>query len=84
MHNRDATLSGPDHYEEARRRSASEDARTNPAGAPVQFGAALRWTDVPVRKKRVIILELHYDIQRIVDALKLRTKPVWVHGHRAG
>jgi tRNA A37 methylthiotransferase MiaB len=67
-------------YEEARRRSASEDARTNPAGDPVQLGAALWWTDVPVRKKRVIILELLYDIQRIVDALKLRTKPVWVQG----
>lgn len=67
-------------YEEARRRSASEDTRTTPAGDLVQLGAALWWTDVPVRKRRAIVLELSYDIQRIVDALKLRTAPAWVHG----
>jgi hypothetical protein len=35
---------------------------------------------MPVRKERVAVLKLSYDIQSIVDALKLRTKPAWVRG----
>jgi radical SAM superfamily enzyme YgiQ (UPF0313 family) len=67
-------------YEDTLSRIASADKRTNPTGDPVAAGTALLWNDIPVRKKRVIVVELSYDIQSVIDGLKLRSKPIWVRG----
>ena len=53
-------------YEDSVRRAASADVRTSPSGSPVAPGTVLRWGDKPLRKERVTLIELHYDIQRIV------------------
>lgn len=47
-----------------------------PAGDPLPSGATLRVNDKPVRRDRIFVFELDYDIQSIVDALKLQKKPV--------
>jgi hypothetical protein len=38
-------------------------------------GTAIWWTDIPVRNRQSRVIELTCDIQRIIDALKLRTEP---------
>jgi hypothetical protein len=67
-------------YEDALTRCASADRRISPRGDPVPPGATLWWSDMPVRKERVVVLKLSHDIQSIVDALKLRTEPARVRG----
>lgn len=67
-------------YEDVLRRSALGDTRTRPTGKLAPPGTALCRGDIPVRKARVIVFELACDIQRIVDALKLGSTPVWVRG----
>jgi hypothetical protein len=67
-------------YEDTVRRAVSAAPRTCPIGRPVAPGTPLRRSDKPLGKKRLIVVELSYDIQRIVDALKLRTKPVCERG----
>jgi radical SAM superfamily enzyme YgiQ (UPF0313 family) len=67
-------------YEDAMRCEASGTTATH-GGVPVPPGAALWWTDIPDRKTRSRVIELPYDIQRVVDALKHRTEPEWVRGH---
>jgi radical SAM superfamily enzyme YgiQ (UPF0313 family) len=62
--------------EEALGRCAAADRRTIPAGDLLPPGANLRVNDKPVRRDRILVFELDYDIQRIVDALKLQKKPV--------
>src|SRR5882762_11667993 len=59
------------HYEDALQRGASADTRTSPTGKLVPHGTTLWWSDRPVRHKRTLVLELSFDVQRIVDALKL-------------
>lgn len=63
-------------YEDSMRRVSAAVVRRSPVGHPVTPGAALRWSDKPIKKERVSVIELRYDIQRIVDALKFRSKPV--------
>jgi radical SAM superfamily enzyme YgiQ (UPF0313 family) len=67
-------------YEDSVRRAASAHLKTSPVGNPVAPGTALRRSDKPFRKERVSVIELRYDIQCIVDALKLRSKSVWERG----
>jgi len=67
-------------YEDSVRRAASADVRTSPRGNPVAPGTALRWGDKPFKKERVTLIELRYDVQCIVDALKLRSNPVCERG----
>lgn len=67
-------------YEDTVRRAALTALRTNPLGRLVAPGTTLRRSDKPFRKGRVIVVELSYDIQCIVDALKLRSKLVWERG----
>jgi Radical SAM superfamily/B12 binding domain len=62
-------------YEYAVRRAASAAPSARPLGRPMALGTALRQSDKPLRKNRVIVMELSYDLQCIVDALKLRRKP---------
>jgi len=66
--------------EDALRRSALGDSNPRPNGKLVMPGAALCRGDIPVRKGRVIVFELDCDIQRVIDALKLGTRPVLVRG----
>ena len=68
------------HYEDALQRGASADTRTSPTGKLVPPGTTLWWSDRPVRHKRTLVLELSFDVQRIVDALKLHSQPTWVRG----
>jgi hypothetical protein len=67
-------------YEDSVRRAALGNVRRRPIGHPVAPGTALRRGDTPLKKKRVSVIELRYDIQCIVDALKIRSKPVWERG----
>ena len=67
-------------YEDAVRRSAAANTRTVPAGDLLLPGASLGPKDLPVRRNRILIFELAYDIQRIVAALKLQKKPVQSRG----
>lgn len=67
-------------YEDAVRSSTSADKTTSPTGKLVAPGAGLWWTDLPIKKKRVFVIELTYDIQSIVEALKIRSKPVFERG----
>lgn len=76
-----AVVEGLLEYEDTMTRAtAPADKRTSPTGDPVAHGTALCWSDIPIRKKRVFVIELTYDIQSIVDALKLRSKPVFERG----
>jgi Radical SAM superfamily/B12 binding domain len=67
-------------YEDAIRRAHLADRRMSPVGKPLAPGAALRRSDRPLTKKRVSVIELSYDIQTIVDSLRLRSKLVWERG----
>jgi radical SAM superfamily enzyme YgiQ (UPF0313 family) len=62
-------------YEDTIGGTASADTRANPNGDLVAPGTPLRWSDRPLRKRSVIVVELCHDIQSIIDALKLRSKP---------
>jgi len=63
-------------YEDALGRSEAADTRAVPAGDLLPPGANLVPNDMPVRRNRILVFELAYDIQLIVDALKLQKKPV--------
>jgi hypothetical protein len=66
--------------EDSLRSASSADSRLRPRGDLVPLGSTLSTSDLPVTKKSAVVLELPYDIQSIVDALKLRTKPVSLRG----
>jgi len=66
-------------YEDALRRSAA-DTRTLPAGDRLVPASILQPDDVPVRGSRIVAFELTHDVQRVVDALKLRHKLVRSRG----
>jgi hypothetical protein len=65
-------------YENAMR--AFPDKAGAPTGLPVPPGAALWWTDVPVRNKQSRVVELSCDIEGIIDSLKRQTEPAWAPG----
>jgi radical SAM superfamily enzyme YgiQ (UPF0313 family) len=67
-------------YQDALRCSSAADTRTTPAGDLLSPGTALWPADIPVRGNRIVVFELARDIQRIVDALKLRKNPVQSRG----
>lgn len=62
------------------RRTASTEKRRNPCGDLIPLGSDLRKSDLPVRKQRINVLQLSFEIQSIIVALKFRRKPVWVRG----
>ena len=64
-------------YEDSARRATSAEAPASPAGSPVAPGTALRRSDKPVRIKHVSVIEPNYNIQTVVDSLKLQSRPVW-------
>jgi radical SAM superfamily enzyme YgiQ (UPF0313 family) len=49
-------------------------------GSAMQVGARLHWTDIPVWAKHTRVVELSYDLQLLVDALKKGAAPVWKRG----
>ena len=69
-------------YEDILRSKTVRETRIRPAGKVVPHGAPLCLGDIPVREGHVIVFELAYDIQRIVDALKRGVTPVRVSGGR--
>jgi radical SAM superfamily enzyme YgiQ (UPF0313 family) len=50
------------------------------SGDRLPIGAQLRWTDIPARDKDTRVVQLAYDIQLVIDALKRRAVPVWDRG----
>ena len=50
------------------------------AGSAIRVSARLKWTDIPVREKRTRVVELSYDLQLLIDALKQGSDPVWKRG----
>ena len=52
---------------------SADESRRQPDGP----GTALRRSDKPVRIKHVSVIELNYNIQTVVDSLKLQSRPVW-------
>ena len=67
-------------FEDTVRSQLSRDDRTKPVGDPLAAESALLRRDRPVRKKGVVVIELGFDIQRIIEALKLQRQPVWERG----
>jgi radical SAM superfamily enzyme YgiQ (UPF0313 family) len=67
-------------YERGRRRTDTAESTSAPCGEVVPHGNVLRPADRPRRKERVTVIELAYDVQSIVDALKVRAEPVWKRG----
>jgi hypothetical protein len=67
-------------YENAMRVVQLPDAPAASAGVELSPGAAIWWTDIPVRNRKSRVIELTYDVQRIIDALKLRTEPEFAPG----
>jgi radical SAM superfamily enzyme YgiQ (UPF0313 family) len=49
-------------------------------GADVRRGARLHWSDVPILAKHTRVIELSYDLQLLVEALKQGRTPVWKKG----
>lgn len=66
--------------EDSLRSASSAHSRPRPHGDLVPPGSTLLTSDLPVAKKSAVVLELPYDLQSILDALKLRTKPDSVRG----
>ncbi|HEY7163212.1 MAG TPA: hypothetical protein VIB79_01520, partial [Candidatus Binatia bacterium] len=67
-------------YEQAMQTGPRPESIDAPAGFRVEPGATLWWTDIAARTKRVI--ELSFDIQELIDALKSRTERWWwASGH---
>lgn len=67
-------------FETSVRAVVSADDRKSPIGDLLALESTLRRRDRPLRKKGLVVIELAFDIQRIIDALKLQTKPVWARG----
>src|SRR5207249_11078424 len=67
-------------YEDAVRRASTEYQRATPMGAPLSPGAPLQPRDKPITKRGVRVIELNYEVQSIVDGLKLGSKPAWETG----
>jgi hypothetical protein len=62
-------------YENAMRVVQLPDTLVASACVGLPPGTAIWWTDIPVRNRQSRVIELTCDIQRIIDALKLRTEP---------
>ena len=64
-------------FESTMRCVVSADDRTSALGDPLALETVLRDSDRPLRKKGLVVIELGFDVQLIIDALKLQSKPVW-------
>jgi radical SAM superfamily enzyme YgiQ (UPF0313 family) len=69
-------------YEGALRRESTPNIQAVPAGERLSPGTKFSSGDIPVRQNRTVVFELAHDIQRIVEALKLCTKPLRSRGPR--
>jgi radical SAM superfamily enzyme YgiQ (UPF0313 family) len=67
-------------YEDSLRQNAEGNMLTVPVGDLLSAGTTLQRDDIPVRRDRIVVFELELDIQRILDALKLKKEPVVSRG----
>lgn len=67
-------------YQEALRHSSQRNETERPGTGAIPVGARLHWTYVPDREKHIRVLQLSYDIQVVIDALKRRSTPVLARG----
>ncbi len=67
-------------YERACRCAGTSEPASTLSGEVIPQGTALQPADRPRRKERVTVIELTYDIQSIIDALKARAEPIWKLG----
>jgi hypothetical protein len=51
-----------------------------PPGFTVASEDPLDWTDVPMKKSDVALVEIDFDLQQVIDALKNRSELVWSRG----
>ncbi len=67
-------------YEDVLRQCVADCGMLRPAGLAVPIGHPLSWDDIPLRTEGTLIIELPYNIQNIIDALKTRAVPSWERG----
>jgi radical SAM superfamily enzyme YgiQ (UPF0313 family) len=67
-------------YHAALRLASHRSETKPPRGDILLTGARLRWTDIPAKKGHTRVVELGYDLQLLLDALKRRAEPVWDRG----
>jgi radical SAM superfamily enzyme YgiQ (UPF0313 family) len=67
-------------YHEAMRLSSLRDRAEAPGKGLIPVGARLRWTDTPHPERQTRVVQLSYDIQLVIDAVKRRDAPVWKRG----
>jgi len=66
-------------YHEAVRSSKRKEPEA-PAESAVRAGSRLHWTDIPVWAKHTRVVELSFDLQLLIDALKHGGAPIWKRG----
>lgn len=67
-------------FENRVRSMVSADDWKSPIGDPLALETAVRRRDRPLRKKGLVVIELGFDLQRLIEALKRQSKPVWERG----
>ena len=67
-------------YHEALATGMAANEQPQPAGLMIAEGTGLRWTDIPVKKKGVVLVEIAFDLQQVIDRLKSRSEPLLVDG----
>lgn len=67
-------------YHEALRLGSHANETEPPRSDALPIGASLRWTDIPWREKRTRVVQLAYDLQLLIEALKRRAVPGWDRG----
>jgi radical SAM superfamily enzyme YgiQ (UPF0313 family) len=67
-------------YEDAIKERRSRKPPITPAGERVESSAAMRPSDIPVRKERADVITLSCDMQKVIDALKIGGTPRWETG----
>jgi hypothetical protein len=67
-------------YQDAIQRNRTTDTRVTPVGDRLLPGTAFRPQDIPVRRNGILVFELSYEIQRVIDALKLQKKTILSRG----
>ncbi|HEV3038789.1 MAG TPA: radical SAM protein [Candidatus Angelobacter sp.] len=67
-------------YHQALAERFTVDEQVQPSGLKAPDATALYWTDVPVQNNGILVVELSFDLQQVIDRLKKRCKPVLVRG----
>jgi radical SAM superfamily enzyme YgiQ (UPF0313 family) len=67
-------------YHQALAERFAADEQVQPPGLEVPVATAFCWTDVPIKNNGILVVELSFDLQQVIDRLKKRCKPVLVRG----